>query len=305
VTYYWRVDEIEADTTKVHMGDVWSFTVQALTAYLPSPADGSVDVSPKPLLTWQPGQLASQHRVYFSEKSADVNTAAPTADKGQVKDPNFAPGELAPVATYYWRVDEIVFDGTVRAGKVWSFTTHLPVDDFESYNDEEGKGTRIYETWIDGWSNKTGSTVGNTTAPFAERTMVHGGKQSMPLDYNNIKAPFYSEAEREFATAQDWTVGGAGTLILSIRGRTGNSPTPLYLAIKDASNRTATVIYPDAAVVGSANWTEWKVPLSSLPDVSLARIKKITIGLGDKADPKAGGAGRIFIDDIRIAKAAP
>ena len=36
-------------------------------------------------------------------------------------------------------------------------------------------------------------------APFAEQTIVHGGKQSMPLDYNNVKTPFYSEAEREFA----------------------------------------------------------------------------------------------------------
>ena len=33
--------------------------------------------------------------------------------------------------------------------------------------------------------------------------------QAMPLDYNNPKAPFYSEVEREFAPGQDWTVNDA------------------------------------------------------------------------------------------------
>ena len=60
----------------------------------------------------------------------------------------FAPGALDSLTTYYWRVDEILSDGTVKAGPIWSFTTALPVDDFESYTDDEG--SRIFETWIDG-----------------------------------------------------------------------------------------------------------------------------------------------------------
>jgi hypothetical protein len=76
----------------------------------------------------------------------------------------------------------------------------------------------------------------------------------------------------------------------------------LYFVVKDASNKTATVLHPDAAVIGSTKWSEWKIPLSSLAPVNLARIKKITIGLGDKADPKAGGAGLVYIDDIRVTK---
>jgi len=30
ITYYWRVDEVEADGTTKHTGDVWSFTVTTL-----------------------------------------------------------------------------------------------------------------------------------------------------------------------------------------------------------------------------------------------------------------------------------
>ena len=85
----------------------------------------------------------------------------------------------------------------------------LIVDDMESYTDDEGN--RIYETWVDGWTNSTGSVVGNTTAPFAERTIVHGGKQAMPMDYNNAKTPFYSEAEQTFAPLQNWTGNGVDT----------------------------------------------------------------------------------------------
>jgi len=36
--------------------------------------------------------------------------------------------------------------------------------------------------------------------------------------------------------------------------------------------------------------------------VNMARVKKLTIGVGDKADPKAGGTGRIYVDDIRLVK---
>ena len=91
------------------------------------------------------------------------------------------------------------------------------MDDFESYNDDNN---RIYDTWIDGLTNgNSGSTVGYVHAPFAEQTIVHGGKQSMPLDYNNTKSPYYSEAERTWDTPQDWTANGADTLTLWFRGR--------------------------------------------------------------------------------------
>jgi len=300
VMYYWRVDEIEADGTTIHTGNVWSFITQAATAYQPSPADGAKDASPAPALTWLPGQAALKHHVYFSDTLDAVQQRAAGADKGEVADATFSPGALAGATTYFWAVDELIAGGGTKAGPVWTFTTYLPVDDFESYTDAEG--SRIYETWVDGLTNSTGSLVGYMTSPFAEQAIVHGGKQSMPLDYNNVKSPFYSEAEQEFATAQDWTVGEVSTLVLFVRGKLGNGAAALYFVVKDASNKTATVIHPDAAVLGTAKWSEWKIPLTSLTGVNLARIKKITIGLGDKANPKAGGAGLIYVDDLRLIK---
>ncbi len=301
-TYYWRVDEIEADGTTVNKGNVWSFTTQALTAYLPSPADKATDVGVAPALTWQAGQAATKHHLFFSDSQDAVTQGAASADKGMLTETTFAAGPLESVTTYYWRVDETVADGSIKTGPVWSFTTYLPIDDFESYTDDEG--SRIYETWIDGLTNTTGSLVGYMTAPFAERTIVHGGKQSMPLEYNNVNAPYYSEAEQTWTKAQDWTAGGVSVLVLNIQGVGTNKAGPIYVAVKDSSSKTAVVTHPDANAYRSTKWLTWQIPLSTFSDagVKVTAIKTLYIGVGDRNAPKAGGAGKLYIDDIRVIK---
>ncbi len=302
-TYYWRVDEIEIDGATIHTGNVWTFITQALTAYHPTPADGSTDVAPGATLTWLPGQSAVEHHVYFSDSFADVNDGTPAGDKGTLETPAFTPDGLDPAATYYWRVDELVAGGGVKTGPVWTFMTHLPIDDFESYTDDEGG--RIYQTWIDGYADKSsGSTVGHIDAPFAEQQIVHGGMQSMPLDYNNIDAPFFSEAQREFDPVQDWTINDVNTLVLIVRGKVTNSPTLLYITVEDASRKAGTVVHSEPAVVATAKWIEWRIPFGEFTaaGVNMARVKKLTLGLGDKNDPKPGAAGMIYIDDIRAIK---
>jgi hypothetical protein len=273
------------------------------------PQDGDANTPQDVTLMWSAAQRAAEHAIYFGEDKDAVAKATPTSTgiyKGfQALDKTaLDPGALAWNKTYYWRIDEVNDASTDSPwkGSVWSFTTadFVVVDDFESYTNEEGR--RIYETWVDGWINKTGSQVGNLGTPFAERTIVHGGKQSMPLDYNNVNSPFYSEAEREFSPVQDWTVNDANTLVLDVRGRTANAATALYVAVEDASRHAAVVAYPDATAATTAKWTEWKIPLSEFASVNVAKIKKMYIGLGDRKAPVAGGAGRLYIDDIRVTK---
>jgi hypothetical protein len=305
-TYYWRVDEIEADGVTTHPGDVWSFTMQALTAYHPTPADGAADASVAPTLTWLAGAGGTKHQVYFGGSLDAVTQGAAATNKGTLalEEPALTPGALEPLTTYYWRVDEILVDGTTKTGTVWSFTTCLPVDDFESYTDQAG--SEVFSTWIDGFTDGlSGSIVGYPTSAngtFGETTVVHGGTQSMPMDYNNVNAPFYSEAQQEFATAQNWTTGGANTLVLYVRGMVANAPAPLYVTLEDASKGTATVVHPNATVVNSGQWVQWKIPLSEFAGVNAAKIKKMTVGVGDKSKPAKGGSGRIFLDDIGVIK---
>jgi len=188
------------------------------------PADGDVNIPQDVTLTWSAGDKATAHQVYLGEDAEAVANATP-ADAGlyqgqqPAEETSFLADSLDWNKTYYWRVDEIGAGGPWK-GAVWSFTTadFIVVDDFESYNDLEDQGTRIYETWLDGLTNGTTSFVGHWDPPFAEPTIVHGGNQSMPLDYNNINSPYYAEAEREWTTAQNWTVNGTTALSLWIRG---------------------------------------------------------------------------------------
>ncbi len=191
------------------------FSYEPVLARSPAPATGTAGVSVSATMNWRPGREATSHKVFFG---TDPNAVAKgTATSKTVTAHSFDPGGMTFGTTYYWRVDEVGGAGPY-AGDVWSFTTQefAAVDDFESYNDDNN---RIYNSWIDGYTDgKSGSMVGYLQAPFAEQTIVHGGKQSMPLEYNNVKTPYYSEATRDLGTAQDWTGNGATHLDLWFRG---------------------------------------------------------------------------------------
>ncbi|HPC97100.1 MAG TPA: sugar-binding protein [Sedimentisphaerales bacterium] len=182
----------------------------------PRPADGAVEVDPDTILSWRAGRNAVSHEVYLGTDPQSL-TLVGTADEAA-----FAPGNLVFGNTYYWQIVEVNEADAVPAwaGSVWSFSTreYAWIDGFETYNDDLDAKTTIFDTWLDGWINNTGSTVGYFNAPFAEKTIIHSGKQSMPLAYDNTKSPFYSEAEREFQTVQNWTGNGADTLVLYVRG---------------------------------------------------------------------------------------
>ncbi len=464
----------------------------------PQPATGATGVDVNGALTWRPGREAVSHRVYLSSnKDAVVNGTAPAVT---LTNHSYSPTSLGFGTTYYWKVNEVNEAANPKSweGDIWSFTTaeYTVVDDFESYKDKEG--SRLYETWIDGVTNGTGAVVGYMTAvngTFGETVIVHGGKQSMPVEYNNVKTPYYSETERTFAPAQNWTLSGADTLTLYFRGnpvrfaqtapdaitlsaagtdiwntgdefrlaskrlsgngtilvkvnsventnawvkagvmiresldagsrfaavyatpgngvhfqaramtggaaisdssvstteqtslkapvwikleRSGNSfsgfystdgakwtamswnpqtvnmtsnvyvglavsshvvgvpataefaaitttgsvtgawqvadigvthpgndPSPLYVVVQDSAGKVKMVSYPDSAATAVASWRQWRIALSDLGGVNLTAVKKLSIGVGDRASLKAGGTGMLYIDDILVGHPA-
>ncbi len=454
----------------------------------PQPADGATGVEVGTALAWRSGREAASHEVYLST-DPDALALAATVDS-----PTFA-AALEFGSTYYWQVVEVNEADAVTAwaGDLWSFSTqeYALIDDFESYNDDVDAGTTIFDTWLDGWVNDTGSTVGYLTAPFAEKTIVHGGAQSMPLAYNNEASPWYSEADRTFDTAQNWLVHGADTLVLYVRGiapaflesadgsvimnaigtdiwnnadefryaykslsgdgsiiarvdsvflsdgwakagvmireslapgskhamvvvtpsngvsfqrrietdgaststdaaglvaphwvkltrtnntfaaqrsadgqtwidievspaltismtanvyvglavtshsatvatgadfsgisatgnvtgawqvaeigveqpDTGNAAEPLYVAIEDSAGKVGVVTNPDTLVTARGSWNQWQIPFTELTGVNLSRVQTMTIGVGSRTSPAAGGTGLIYIDDIAFGRA--
>ena len=182
------------------------------------------------------------------------------------------------------------------------------IDDFESYNDDIDAQTTIWQAWIDGMTNQaSGSQVGYTDSPFAERAVVHSGKQSMPLTYDNTKSPFYSEAERTFDTAQDLTAHGADSLSVYFQGIAGNSAEGLYLTVKDSAGKSKTVASSNASATTAASWQQWKIPLSEFTSagVKMTAVKSIVVGVGNRTSPTAGGTGKVYIDDLGYGRSQP
>ncbi|MCL5281035.1 MAG: discoidin domain-containing protein, partial [Planctomycetes bacterium] len=264
-----------------------------VSARQPEPLSGAKGVAPQQTLSWRPGRQAAKHEVYLStDKQAVVDGTAPVMT---VSEPRFEPAALDLAQTYYWKVNEVNDAAPVKVwqGDVWSFSTpdSLVVDDFESYTAEEGN--RIYEIWIDGWENKTGSQVGYLDAPFVEQTIVHGGRQSMPLTYNNGADPFYSETERTFDEPQDWTANGVVTLTLYFRGALGNDG-KLYVKI----NNTKVAYDGDPGDIARLIWQPWNIDLKSVGG-NLTSVKKLTVGVeGNNAK------GVLYIDDIVLSPKA-
>jgi hypothetical protein len=124
----------------------------------------------------------------------------------------------------------------------------------------------------------------------------------MPLTYGNLGGVIVSEARRDWAEAQDWTVHDLKTLTLYVRGQTANDPMPVYVTITDDAGQSATAVNADANVATTAMWQEWAVPFSALIPVDMTRVRTMTIGLGDRANP-VGGMGLIYVDDIRLEAA--
>ncbi|MDI6449625.1 discoidin domain-containing protein [Anaerobaca lacustris] len=459
----------------------------------PHPADGAVGVDVGAALSWRSGRNAASHEVYLGTDPQSVDLVG-TIDQAILASANLIFG-----TTYYWQVVEVNEAEAVAAwaGDLWSFSTqeYAPIDGFESYTDDIDAGEAIFDTWIDGWVNNTGSTVGYLETPFAERTIVRSGRQSMPLFYDNTTSPFYSETERTFATPQNWTGNGADTLRLFVAGQgpaffeaadgtilmnaigndiwgnadqfryvyknlsgngsvtarvdmldispdiwvkagvmirqnaeagaintfmamtgtggggstfqqrmtaggasvsqhtyadgpftapywvrvtregntlrgytspdgenwiqrgdtitlamtdpvliglaltshnanqatsaqfsnvaftgnvtgawqvaevgvaqpAGNAVAPLYVALEDATGKSAVVTHPDANIVGRSGWNEWQISLSEFAGVNLSRVSTIAIGVGSRTNPVAGGTGMVFIDDIGFGRPA-
>jgi len=284
------------------------FYYKPVVAREPSPADSQSGMDLDVVLDWRGGREAASHEVYFSSDRAAV--ADGTALAGTVDESRYAVGGLDLGKIYYWKVDEVneAAGPTVWSGPIWSFSTkeYVTIEDFEAYNDDIDAGTAIFQTWIDGWENETGSTVGYLETPFAERRIVFAGFQAMPLEYNNSDSPFYSETQRDFGGA-DWTVNGADSLVVHFRGNAattaeapGNDPASLYIVVEDGAGRTAVATHPDPEATVLTTWQRWEIPFSALSGVTLSNVETMYIGVGSRSNPAAGGSGRVFIDEIGV-----
>jgi hypothetical protein len=269
-------------------------------ARLPEPVSGTQDVDVNTALTWRAGREAASQQVYLSTDRQAV--ADGTALVGTVNGSRYVPESLNLAQTCYWRVDEVNQAEAISTwqGDVWEFTTvsYELIDGMEDYTDEEG--SRIFDAWMDGWDDTSnGSLVGYGESPFAERTIVHEGEQSMPFEYDNTDAALDSHATLTFGSARDWTQSGIATLELYFYGAASNNPDePMWIELTDQSGKSGAVSYnQDKAAKTEASWHEWNIKLADF-GVDLTKVESITIGVGGAGSPKS--SGMFYFDDIRL-----
>ena len=294
-TYYWRIDQInDANPLSPWKGNVWSFTVGG-SASNPLPRNGAENLGGDAVLSWTAGAGATMHDVYFGTVRTNVETANDSLPVGTSvykgrQDANSYTATLEFDSTYYWRVDEVK-DGTIIKGAVWSFGTgeYSLIDNFESYTEEN-----FPDIWVESggmWTNVKGDPN-------------HGGAQSMELAYYNQGDLVFSEAERTFAGGANWTAAGAKALGLYFAGDPTNVADRLYVTVKDAGGRSASVTYDGPSDdLQSADWHSWDISLEQFSDggVDLTAVRKLAIGLGDRgASGASGGMGYLHVDDIRL-----
>jgi len=293
----------------------------------PKPSDGAVDVKQTTFLTWEPGEAATSHEIYFGTDKEAVKNAVMASPEfiglDELDAEGFNPGELLWGATYYWRIDEVndANPDSPWTGNVWSFTTaNFPiVDDFEDY---DVGNNEIWWAWKDGLGyaahdnepayagNGTGSAVGDETTPsYTEEFIVHGGLQAMPLSYDNNKEGFakYSEAELTLNDTRNWTEKSSDTLTIWFKGQLSNDAEPLYVAISNSTGAPAVVVHDNPDAVKIETWTLWEIPLQVFADqgIDLTDVTSIAIGLGNRGNQTTpGGAGKMYFDDIRLNQPA-
>ncbi len=127
--YAWFADNLkqaEGSPTEDQITAKWTFagkwdpesTLPALLPFasIPTPRNNAYDVrAGRVLLSWIGGWDAKNYRLYFGDEE---NPSLVKRQQGR----SYATDSLKPSTRYYWRVDVVTDQGTVR-GEEWSFVT--------------------------------------------------------------------------------------------------------------------------------------------------------------------------------------
>ena len=107
----------------------------------------------------------------------------------------------------------------------------------------------------------------------------------------------FSDIRLAGSVSESWQVAETGW------DQPGNSPDDLYVALTDTKGRFA---------IGGASGPgrgqcrrvdtvgDSAEPFRRTAGVDLTSIKSMRLGVGNRTGPKSNGAGRIYIDDIRV-----
>jgi hypothetical protein len=246
-----------------------------------------------PTLHWNSAEEAiGVHYVYLgtSEERVAGATMSDPEFLGTVPltDPNFvlSLSDVVKGQKYYWRVDQTTSIGIVQGETIWSFTISpfTNLDLFEYASDAE-----LQAVW------GAGAVLNNN---------------AMQIDYDNSVSPYYVEATADaglLGCQSDWTRGGNQMLVLDVKGHDNMAESVFVTLESNDGAQSGTVQYPLVAELNQQadyEWFHfWPIAFETFADqgVQMTQITKITIGVGFRSNPVAGGAGSVLIDNLRLS----
>jgi hypothetical protein len=138
-------------------------------------------------------------------------------------------------------------------------------------------------------NNLTWTTIGSVDMPMLADVYI-----GLCLTAHNINAVCTAEFSSVSAPTGQWQSQDIGI--------ESNIAEQLYLALQDDAGNSAVVNNADPLATTLITWTQWNIPFTVFTSVNMQAIKKLSIGVGDRAATQPGGAGTLYIDDIWLIR---
>ncbi len=146
------------------------------------------------------------------------------------------------------------------------------------------------------------SITDDPAASSVQITMATNVFIGLALTSTNINAVTGADFSGVATTGN--VTGSWQTASIGLDQPVGNTPDTLYTAVEDTAGNLKVVSHPDPLAVLSAEWRAWEIPISEFTQagVRMDRVESMILGVGDRDNPTSGGAGLIYIDDIRFGR---
>jgi regulation of enolase protein 1 (concanavalin A-like superfamily) len=147
---------------------------------------------------------------------------------------------------------------------------------------------------------KTWTDIKNADGTVTTTTVTMGASVYIGLCVTSHNAAATTTAQFSGAATTGGVTGAWQVAAIGDDPEPANSLETLYVVVQDSAGKSKVINHPDPAATGIANWQQWRIPLSEFAaaGVKLTAVKKLVIGVGDRASPKPDGAGKLYIDDI-------
>ncbi len=159
------------------------------------------------------------------------------------------------------------------------------------------------------------SADGSNWEPVASNDAQDPSSFDIPMD-QNVYVGLAVTANNVAATCEaalaNITLTGSATAgdfsVSQDVGINANSPEELYVRVVDAAGQQGVSVHPaGTAAAIQSDWTQWAIPVQEFADqnVDVHQIEALQIGVGHAAQPTAGGAGQVWVDDIALIRRLP